>query len=373
MTEAKEKKPASTRKRTKKNTAETAAATEEKPKKKAAGTGSRKKSGTAAEKPKKTAAKTSSRRKTGSENPASEGKKTAKKPAARKKRTAAKKPVEKQTEAQWISAKEPVQEAVLSVEEIRLAFEPNAVRKPAKEFAPADRSAIDKPETDTSLSAEEIRLPIEYAAGFDPAPKPQPAPQPQKAAPAPVPAPEKKKKKKGKHRVLKVVLAVFLFMMATGITAVGGYILKNLEDVPELDLYQLRDYSRATELYDVSGNFVAEYQANENVDWAYIDEVPQHLKDAFISIEDKRFYQHHGLDLPRFLNAVWGQLTHTSSHGGSTITQQVIKNTYLTQEVTYKRKIQEIYLALKLERELDKDQILEVYMNTIFYGDSNYG
>ena len=381
MTEAKEKKPASTRKRTKKNTAETAAATEEKPKKKAAGTGSRKKTGTAAEKPKKTAAKTSSRRKTGAKAASGEEKKTAKKPVARKKSTAAKaaaekpakKPVRKQAEATWISAKEPVQEAVLSVEEIRLAFEPNAVRKPAKEFAPADRSAIDKPETDASLSAEEIRLPIEYAAGFDTAPKPKPAPQPPKTAPAPAPAPEKKKKKKGKHRVLKVVLAIFLFMMATGITAVGGYILKNLEDVPELDLYQLRDYSRATELYDVSGNFVAEYQANENVDWAYIDEVPQHLKDAFISIEDKRFYQHHGLDLPRFLNAVWGQLTHTSSHGGSTITQQVIKNTYLTQEVTYKRKIQEIYLALKLERELDKDQILEVYMNTIFYGDSNYG
>ena len=381
MTEAKEKKPASTRKRTKKNTAETAAAAEEKPKKKAAGTGSRKKTGTAAEKPKKTAAKTSSRRKTGAKAASGEEKKTAKKPVARKKSTAAKaaaekpakKPVRKQAEATWISAKEPVQEAVLSVEEIRLAFEPNAVRKPAKEFAPADRSAIDKPETDASLSAEEIRLPIEYAAGFDTAPKPKPAPQPPKTAPAPAPAPEKKKKKKGKHRVLKVVLAIFLFMMATGITAVGGYILKNLEDVPELDLYQLRDYSRATELYDVSGNFVAEYQANENVDWAYIDEVPQHHKDAFISIEDKRFYQHHGLDLPRFLNAVWGQLTHTSSHGGSTITQQVIKNTYLTQEVTYKRKIQEIYLALKLERELDKDQILEVYMNTIFYGDSNYG
>ena len=389
MTEAKEKKPASTRKRTKKNTAETAAAAEEKPKKKAAGTGSRKKTGTAAEKPKKTAAKTSSRRKTVTKAASGEEKKTAKKPAARKKSTAAKaaaekpakKPVRKQAEATWISAKEPVQEAVLSVDEIRLSFEPEGVRKPAKAFAPIDRSAIEKPETDASLSAEEIRLPIEYAAGFDTAPKPKPAPQPPKTAPAPAPAPEapapekkkKKEKKKGKHRVLKAILAVFLLLIAVSGAAVGGYIMKNLEDVPELDLYQLRDYSRATELYDVSGNFVAEYQANENVDWAYIDEVPQHLKDAFISIEDKRFYQHHGLDLPRFLNAVWGQLTHTSSHGGSTITQQVIKNTYLTQEVTYKRKIQEIYLALKLERELDKDQILEVYMNTIFYGDSNYG
>ena len=389
MTEAKEKKPASTRKRTKKNTAETAAAAEEKPKKKAAGTGSRKKTGTAAEKPKKTAAKTSSRRKTVAKAASGEEKKTAKKPAARKKSTAAKaaaekpakKPVRKQAEATWISAKEPVQEAVLSVDEIRLSFEPEGVRKPAKAFAPIDRSAIEKPETDASLSAEEIRLPIEYAAGFDTAPKPKPAPQPPKTAPAPAPAPEapapekkkKKEKKKGKHRVLKAILAVFLLLIAVSGAAVGGYIMKNLEDVPELDLYQLRDYSRATELYDVSGNFVAEYQANENVDWAYIDEVPQHLKDAFISIEDKRFYQHHGLDLPRFLNAVWGQLTHTSSHGGSTITQQVIKNTYLTQEVTYKRKIQEIYLALKLERELDKDQILEVYMNTIFYGDSNYG
>ena len=387
MTETNEKKPASTRKRAKKNTAETEAAAEEKPQKTAARKTARKKTGTgtAEDKPKKTAAKTSSRRKTGTGSSPDAETKTAKKPAARKKSTkektsdtAEKKPARKRTASRRKPAAEPVQASFLSVEEIRLPFVPEGEREPVMETAPAASPAVVLPEIDASLPAEEVRLPIEYAAGFDIAPKPEPAPQPEpvpqpEPEPAPVPEKKKKKKKKGKHRVLKAILAVFLLMFAIGGAAVGGYIMKNLEDVPELDLYQLRDYSMATQLYDINGNFVAEYQANENVDWAYIDEVPQHLKDAFISIEDKRFYKHHGLDLPRFLNAVWGQLTHTSSHGGSTITQQVIKNTYLTQEVTYKRKIQEIYLALKLERELDKDQILEVYMNTIFYGDSNYG
>ena len=390
MTETKEKKPASTRKRAKKNTADPAAV-EEKPQKTAARKTVRKKTGTgtAEDKPKKTAAKTATRRKTSSGSSTGAEKKTvetaAKKPSARKKSTkektsdtAEKKPARKRTTSRKQPAKEPVQASFLSVEEIRLPFVPEGEREPVKETVPAASPAVVLPEIDASLPAEEVRLPIEYAAGFDIAPKPEPAPQPEpvpqpEPEPAPVPEKKKKKKKKGKHRVLKAILAVFLLMFAIGGAAVGGYIMKNLEDVPELDLYQLRDYSMATQLYDINGNFVAEYQANENVDWAYIDEVPQHLKDAFISIEDKRFYKHHGLDLPRFLNAVWGQLTHTSSHGGSTITQQVIKNTYLTQEVTYKRKIQEIYLALKLERELDKDQILEVYMNTIFYGDSNYG
>ena len=390
MTETKEKKPSSTRKRAKKNTADPAAV-EEKPQKTAARKTVRKKTGTgtAEDKPKKTAAKTATRRKTSSGSSTGAEKKTvetaAKKPSARKKSTkektsdtAEKKPARKRTTSRKQPAKEPVQASFLSVEEIRLPFVPEGEREPVKETVPAASPAVVLPEIDASLPAEEVRLPIEYAAGFDIAPKlkpvppPEPVPQPE-PEPAPVPEKKKKKKKKGKHRVLKAILAVFLLMFAIGGAAVGGYIMKNLEDVPELDLYQLRDYSMATQLYDINGNFVAEYQANENVDWAYIDEVPQHLKDAFISIEDKRFYKHHGLDLPRFLNAVWGQLTHTSSHGGSTITQQVIKNTYLTQEVTYKRKIQEIYLALKLERELDKDQILEVYMNTIFYGDSNYG
>ncbi|MBQ1319530.1 MAG: transglycosylase domain-containing protein, partial [Solobacterium sp.] len=390
MTETKEKKPASTRKRAKKNTADPAAV-EEKPQKTAARKTVRKKTGTgtAEDKPKKTAAKTATRRKTSSGSSTGAEKKTvetaAKKPSARKKSTkektsdtAEKKPARKRTTSRKQPAKEPVQASFLSVEEIRLPFVPEGEREPVKETVPAASPAVVLPEIDASLPAEEVRLPIEYAAGFDIAPKlkpvppPEPVPQPE-PEPAPLPEKKKKKKKTGKHRGLKAVLAVFLLMFAIGGAAVGGYIMKNLEDVPELDLYQLRDYSMATQLYDINGNFVAEYQANENVDWAYIDEVPQHLKDAFISIEDKRFYKHHGLDLPRFLNAVWGQLTHTSSHGGSTITQQVIKNTYLTQEVTYKRKIQEIYLALKLERELDKDQILEVYMNTIFYGDSNYG
>ena len=102
--------------------------------------------------------------------------------------------------------------------------------------------------------------------------------------------------------------------------------------------------------------------------------IPAHLKNAFISIEDKRFYQHNGIDVKGLLRATIKNASSLSyKEGASTITQQLIKNTHLSNEKNLSRKIKEIALALKLERKFNKDEILEKYLNTIYFGDGCYG
>lgn len=105
-----------------------------------------------------------------------------------------------------------------------------------------------------------------------------------------------------------------------------------------------------------------------------IEDTPACLKQAFIAGEDARFYEHPGVDYQGITRAAWSLLTTgEKSIGGSTITQQLARNFFLTSEKTYTRKIKEIFLALRIERELDKDQILELYMNKIFLGYRAYG
>jgi penicillin-binding protein 1A len=108
-------------------------------------------------------------------------------------------------------------------------------------------------------------------------------------------------------------------------------------------------------------------------DWSDIEEIPDMLKNAFIAVEDVRFYKHSGVDFKRLFSAALEILGNSNSSGGSTITQQLIKNKILGSQRNYKRKIQEAYLALELETIVDKDTILEAYLNDVDLGESNYG
>ena len=178
------------------------------------------------------------------------------------------------------------------------------------------------------------------------------------------------------YKTGKILITAFLVFMVLGV--IGGFAgtmwFENLiKNVPPLDVGKREEYSQASSIYDYNGKFVAEYGTNENVEWADSSEIPQSLKDAFIAIEDQRFYEHNGIDLKRLVGAVIGQVTGNASYGASTITQQLIKNTHLTQEVSYTRKAMEIHLALELEKVMSKDDILVWYMNTLYLGDSNYG
>jgi len=106
-----------------------------------------------------------------------------------------------------------------------------------------------------------------------------------------------------------------------------------------------------------------------------IEDVPEHVKQAFLAAEDDRFYQHHGVDYKGTGRAIWLVLTTGSKNvpGGSTITQQVARQFFLTTKVSYTRKLREMLLAMKMERELGKDEIFELYLNKSFFGNRAYG
>lgn len=180
-------------------------------------------------------------------------------------------------------------------------------------------------------------------------------------------------KNRSKFSVFKTLLYIFLGLILSFSLVSSVIFLNWIHDVPDLDLSKLEEVSQASIIYDKDGNVVTSYSSGVNKQWANSDEIPDQLKEAFISIEDKAFYDHHGIYTKRFLGAVLGQLTGRGDYGGSTITQQLIKNVYLTPEVSYKRKAQEMFLAKKLERSTNKDKILESYMNVIYLGGPNYG
>lgn len=180
-------------------------------------------------------------------------------------------------------------------------------------------------------------------------------------------------KKQKVFYILKVMFFSMLGLFLSGSIILAIIISNWLSDLPELDTSLLTDVSQTSLIYDKNGDLITSYSSYENREWVLIDEIPKDLKDAIVSVEDKRFYTHHGVDKKRFIKAILGQILGNDDSGGSTLTQQLIKNVYLTSEVTYKRKAQEIALALKLEKQMSKDEILEAYLNIVYFGGSNYG
>ena len=187
---------------------------------------------------------------------------------------------------------------------------------------------------------------------------------------------QNKKPLSTKYKILKVLKVSFISLFITGLAGVSVLFLilySWCQDMPEINVNELKQTALSSYVYDINEDLITTYSGSENREWVRLEDMPQTLIDAFVNIEDKRFYEHHGVDAKRFLSAVAGQLTGSGDHGGSTITQQLIKNVYLTNEVTYKRKMQEILLAFNLEKQMTKDEILEAYLNVIYFGSSNYG
>jgi len=164
-----------------------------------------------------------------------------------------------------------------------------------------------------------------------------------------------------------VVAGLMSILMVVGVAMVMAY--------PQLpDISDLADYRPKLPLrvYTADGVLMGEF-GEERRNLTPIKEIPQVMKDAVLSIEDARFYQHGGLDYLGLMRAGIANLSKRKSQGASTITMQVARNVYLSTEKTYTRKIYEILLTFKLEHLLTKDQILEIYMNQIFLGNRAYG
>lgn len=178
------------------------------------------------------------------------------------------------------------------------------------------------------------------------------------------------KKKTSAFLKLFIGLIIFVIVMAVGIGI--GFVTANINAKADLSKDILPPAS--SHIYDSAGNEIAIIHATENRVPVKIEQIPANLQHAFIAIEDNRFYEHKGVDPRGLLRAVYTNLVAGEiAEGGSTITQQLAKNAYLTQDRTYKRKIQEIFLALQLEKQYTKQEILELYLNQIYFGQGAYG
>lgn len=169
-----------------------------------------------------------------------------------------------------------------------------------------------------------------------------------------------------------LVLLILLFGLA-GLGAVVGVAKAYMDSAPSLDLAAIDDQAQTSFIYDADGNLITDYKGTENRIMVSLDTMPQNLQHAFVAVEDARFYTHKGIDVKRIIGAFVTNFLSGSQQGGSTITQQLIKNTLLSSEQSYKRKIQEAYLAMQLETRYTKAQILEAYLNTIYLGEDYYG
>ncbi len=178
---------------------------------------------------------------------------------------------------------------------------------------------------------------------------------------------------------MRILISFLLLLLlgAAGLAGGGLWVLYNYgSDLP--DYWELSDYQPevVTRIHSGSGQLLAEFAKEKRV-FVPVHAMPDGLKQAFIAAEDQRFYTHPGFDLPGIFRAA---ITNVKNHqtgrrlvGASTITQQVAKNFFLTNERSIDRKIKEVILAFRMERAFDKDQILELYLNEIYLGKRSYG
>ena len=147
---------------------------------------------------------------------------------------------------------------------------------------------------------------------------------------------------------------------------------RELKDVPDITQANLQD-PLSSEIYDKNLNLIATVGA-EKREYVSINDIPKNITEAVLTTEDSRFQSHIGIDPIRLIKAVLVNIrSNSAQQGASTITQQVVKNSLLTSDKSLQRKIQEAYLSLKLENRYTKDDIMEMYMNKIYYSDGQYG
>lgn len=187
------------------------------------------------------------------------------------------------------------------------------------------------------------------------------------------PTTDRAKKTRKKSGGFGRILLGFIIVVIVMLTGIGcGFLTASMNTKPNL-VDDLQPAS-SSQIYDVNGNEIANIHATENRVPVKLAQIPKDLQNAFVAVEDARFYEHAGIDPRGILRALWANISDGSvAEGGSTITQQLAKNAYLTQERTLRRKVQEMFLALQLEREYTKQEILEFYLNQIYFGQGAYG
>src|SRR5210317_134511 len=176
---------------------------------------------------------------------------------------------------------------------------------------------------------------------------------------------------------MKKLLKIVSWLFATGsmvlIAAVLYIYAVLVPELPSIEHLEDTQYQVPLRVYDRNETLLAEFGEHRRIPVDF-DKIPRHLIDAVVSVEDDQFWNHAGVDFYALMAAVYEvATTGRKTRGGSTITMQVARNFFLSPEQTYARKFNEILLALKIEKELDKEKIIELYLNKIFLGHRAYG
>lgn len=171
----------------------------------------------------------------------------------------------------------------------------------------------------------------------------------------------------------RVTLFVVLLAVAVGVTGCAVY-AQISSSLPDPDASKGKGRDQSTIIKDRDGKVITRFFAEQNREDVALAKIPQHVRQAVIATEDRRFYEHEGLDFFGIARALYTDIVRgEKAQGGSTITQQYVKQAFVTSEKTLKRKLQEAILAQRVERRYTKDEILELYLNTIYFGHGAYG
>ena len=190
----------------------------------------------------------------------------------------------------------------------------------------------------------------------------------------------KKKKNKKKKMVKRVILGILAVLFIAGSIYAGpkafailrmSRIAKAFVDSSTASTFK---ESKTTLVYDTNGNELCKIKSSKDMYYVDFSDIPLTLDNAFVVMEDRDFYNHDGIDYKAIVRAaIVNQKSNEIAQGASTITQQLARNIFLTQEVTWQRKIEEIFIAWGLEKKYSKEQILEFYLNNIYFGNGYYG
>ena len=170
----------------------------------------------------------------------------------------------------------------------------------------------------------------------------------------------------------KLLLILIIISIGTGVFCIHQFLVK---EIPDVNLIY-NPPKLSSKIFDRNGNLLYKFYEEENRTWVPLDKIPKRFIEATLAIEDKDFYKHGGLSFRGMVEATIFNFRKSDGEklrGGSTITQQLVKNVFLSNEKSFKRKIKEAILTLRIEKKLTKDEILERYFNQVSYGGEAYG
>ena len=183
---------------------------------------------------------------------------------------------------------------------------------------------------------------------------------------------------KTKTRKIKKSKAIIIGILTIILTLGGigvGFGIAALKNVPNIDSSNIEAFAVSSSVYDKNEEFVDKLQSAENREPVELENISPHMIDALLAVEDQRFYKHFGIDPFRIAGAAVANIKQGHiAQGGSTLTQQLVKVSMLDpKDKTLKRKIQEAVIAIKVENDYTKDEILNFYLNTVYFGEGSYG